>query len=107
MKNMSQNNTGEQSSPNSDLLQSQTNAQEQENSSPSVTKIIERDPIEDTPFVIVTIEQGSFIALGNRRITEYMPKDECKRLIKDRNWELITNLSVTVYERMAELNKRD
>lgn len=83
------------------------NAQEKENSSNSSDKIVEREHIENTPFTIITLEKGSFIAIGNKRVTEYTTKQECKNLIFERDWDLIANMVMAMYATMTEMINKD
>lgn len=92
--------TGGQSSPNSAQESSQTSAQEKENNNSS-SKLIEREHIKGTPFQIITLEQGSFIALGNRRLNEYTSKERCMEMIECQEWELLMNVIVSMYEIMT------
>ena len=59
---------------NKELLNTQMNVEEVNNSDSS--KLVEIENIEDTPFKMVTTEEGTFAAYGNNRITEYMSKEE-------------------------------
>lgn len=64
--------------------------------------MIEREHIDNTPFTIVTIEQGTFIAIGSRRITNYTTKEECMNMIECQTWDLITSTIAVMYEIMTE-----
>ena len=58
-------------------------------------KLIERHPLEGTPFTLVNQEEKYFLALGNYRITEYKDnEDELLNLVDsiDNNmYELLFN----------------
>lgn len=78
-----------------------TSAQEQENKLQS-GKILEIKPVEGTPFSIVVIEQGTFISLGNQRISQIMKEEESKLQIYRKDWNLIISLIVMITERVYE-----
>jgi len=85
-----------------ELLQLQTNAPEKENN-----KDFSRtwEPIEDTPFAYVRTEEGKeFLAMGNKRVTEYKTKDELMCMIGGRDWNLILNAVVVI---LADIQKID
>lgn len=53
-----------------------------------------RERVEDTPFDIVTDEEGSYIMLGRYRISEIVAaqnKGELEKQIENRDWQLIFN----------------
>jgi|NOAtaT_7_FD_contig_101_1041401_length_3353_multi_3_in_0_out_0_2 hypothetical protein len=61
--------------------------------------IIEREEIEKTPFLLVTHEDGSFIALGNYRISEnYETKAEALNYINTINWDNLFNVMVSLVQ---------
>lgn len=64
-------------------------------------QIVNVQPIDNTPFSIVTIEEGSFVALGKYRLTDYMSPDECLEKAKVDNWEFL----LSVMQVFLELNK--
>lgn len=99
MSNTSDKNTEDTFSQSSDSEQSQMYVLEKENKQSS---LIIRDHVDKTPFTVVTIEQGSFIAIGNRRITEYMDKDILYEMIELRSWELISNMCMVLIDIMSE-----
>lgn len=106
MKNTNTSNGKETSSPNAELLQLQTNVQETENNSQSSEHLIERERVDNTPFTIVTIQQGTFIAISNRRVTDYITKEECYNLIKEKPWSLIIESLLTILELRDEMTER-
>lgn len=57
--------------PNADLLNTQTNAEENQSKERySNEEIIKRELIPGSPFIKVTVEEGIFIALGENRLTD-------------------------------------
>jgi len=48
----------------------------------------------NTPFTIVTAEDmGSFVAMGNARLTEYMSMEECQSMVIEKDWQLIMGMA--------------
>ncbi|AXH75643.1 MAG: hypothetical protein [Microviridae sp.] len=96
----------------SELLQSQTNANEQENNSKS-GNMIEMNKIEGTPFVTVGLtdrpkDRNTFIAIGNNRITEMMSQEEAEFKIATKDWNLITSaINVIAIEAVKEYLKEE
>lgn len=64
-----------------------TNVSEKNNSG-SNYELIKREQVEGTPFMIITTEHGSFIALGQYRITEDLKKEQLLQMIEDKDWTL-------------------
>lgn len=86
--------------PNAELLNTQLNAEEQkeskENSSEN-KKMIERIPLEGTPFTMLRVEKECFGALGKYRITDMyntIPEVEEKLIKKD--WDTIMIVATIV-----------
>ena len=70
--------------------------------------IIEREEIEKTPFLLVTHENGSFIALGNYRISEnYETKAEALNNINTNNWDHLFNLMVSLVQHLKNIDVSD
>lgn len=84
---------------NSELLQLQTNAQEQENSKDS-GKIIEREKVEGTPFELIKVdEKGWFLAMGKHRFTEPVEnKEEILKSLEGVPWDYVMNVIMVVVE---------
>jgi hypothetical protein len=69
------------------------------------TQIIERTEIEKTPFVLVTLEQGNFIALGNYRVSElYATKEEALEYINTITWDNLFNVVISLFEHLKNIN---
>ncbi|AXH74225.1 MAG: hypothetical protein [Microviridae sp.] len=60
--------------------------QHRENSSELVQGL---EHIEDSPFMLVTTIEGSFLALGEHRVTELMDKEDAKKMVTEKSWALI------------------
>jgi hypothetical protein len=79
----------------SELLKLQTSTQsDQENNSHSNTELVQRHPVENTPFEIVgNPDYGYFITLGIYRLTSTKQTiKDCEKLIKNKDWEVITGI---------------
>lgn len=94
--------TGKQS----ELLHTQQNAEEQENNS----NLCEIKKMEGTPFTIVRKndegEFNSFIAIGNNRLTGMMTDEECERMIEEKDWNLLVQMTVYVASKLQEENHK-
>ena len=67
--------------------------------------IIEREEIENTPFLLVSHERGSFIALGNYRISEnYETKAEALNYIEKINWDNLFNVMVSLVQHLKTID---
>lgn len=86
----------------SELLNTQTSAEEKENNS----NLCDIRKVDESPFTIVRKndegEFNSFIAVGKNRLTGMMTEEECERLIEERDWGLITQLAVYVAQKVQE-----
>lgn len=56
------------------------------------TELIKKNEVLGTPFTIITVEEGSFIAMGRYRLTDYLDEDQCMERILSKDWELIIQL---------------
>lgn len=79
------------------LLQSQMNAEEVDNSTSGNEELVKQEPIKNTPFTFVKAEErNGFIALGMYRITEERFTDHASatRFVKNMglDWEFILNV---------------
>lgn len=86
------------------LENSQTTAN-QANSTDYSNELINREPIEGTPFQLIKLENGFFLTMGNYRITEiYNTKEETLELINTQklNWYTL----LTIINTMIEYNKK-
>ena len=82
----------------SELLQSQTNAENQSSLDygNENAELYKRTHIEDSPFQIIELtekmENGrmkAFVAMGDKRLTNYMTVEEAHGKVKERDWDLI------------------
>lgn len=91
-----------------ELLQSQTNAEDQDNSKSS--EIIHREQFEDSPIWIVgTEEKGYFATLGKYRLIEPKETPEAVKLYLMDNYytvtiTIITTICKTIMEEISKTN---
>ena len=68
---------------------SQLNVKEANNTD-SNSEIIKRKDIKNSPFIIITVEKGSFGTMGKYRITEiYETPEEVEEELKEITWNRI------------------
>ena len=79
---------------NTELLNTQTSAEQQDSKLSS--QLIERQKFDDNPFELVTTEEGTFIALGSYRLTEFMNIEEAKEKILNKPWDLIISVNLAL-----------
>lgn len=79
---------------NTELLNTQTSAEVQDSNQSS--QLIERETLDGTPFEIVTTEEGTFVALGSYRLTEFMSKEDAKEKIQKKHWDLIISVNLAL-----------
>lgn len=79
---------------NTELLNTQTSAEVQDSKQSS--QLIERETLDGTPFEIVTTEEGTFVALGSYRLTEFMSKEDAKEKILNKPWDLIISVNLAL-----------
>lgn len=92
--------TEDTSKKQEELLQLQTNAPEKENNL-DYSRIWE--PLEGTPFAYVQTEEGKeFLAMGNKRVTDYKTKEELLKMVENKDWDLILNAVVVIVKGMEE-----
>lgn len=53
-------------------------------------------------FKIVTTEEGSFIALGSNRLTDYRSEKMCKIMVETRDYQLLFNLIAVTAEAIVK-----
>ena len=84
----------------------QQNGQNEEAKSQS-SKMIEREKVEGTMFDVITMEQGSFVALGENRVTDYQEKEKCIEMVKDKDWQLIEQMCILICNYKLKENKQN
>ena len=78
---------------NTELLNIQTSAEKAD--SKNYSELISREKFLD-PFELVTTEEGTFVALGSYRLTEFMSKEEAQEKILTKSWDLIISLNLAL-----------
>lgn len=75
--------------PQGDILRTQLGVDEPHNS--TYSKLLEREPMEDTPFWIIGSEkEGYFATLGKYQLTEKFPtKDGVQNHIDTKVWDIV------------------
>ncbi len=69
-------------------------------------ELIKREPIENSPFVCITTEKGSWVVLGNFRVTEIRDsKDEAIKEATAMTWNNIVKVISCVCESLKEFNE--
>lgn len=94
--------TEQEPSKNTEYEQSQISVLRKENSE-NYGEGIEKIPIIGTPFHIVKIdgdEEKTFIAVGDKRITEIQHETTCMALIEEKDWNIILALIIIITERV-------
>lgn len=67
-------------------------------------KIIEREHVDNTPFIIITTESGAFIALGENRISDL--EEDKQKLIDSINkidWKILINTILVIIEKQEQI----
>lgn len=96
-----------QSTNQQELLQSQTNVEEQPKQNSS--KLIEREPIENSPFTLIKNEKEEyFIVMGNYRITEiHNSKEEAITYLMRNTYNVILTMITIVHEKLKEMENNN
>lgn len=89
---------------NADILNTQLNAEEQkEHKEHYSEEMIERIPIENTPFIAVRVENKCFGTFGKYKITEDKKTiPEVEEQLQTINYNTITNLIILILEEEVE-----
>lgn len=70
-------------------------------------ELIQKDEVNNTPFVIITINNESFGAFGKFRITEmFHTKQQCKTELLRMDWNNIVKIMTLVVELMNTKNNK-
>jgi hypothetical protein len=81
-----------------DIASSHTDANSTDNSQSS---LMSQEPIPNTPFTLITTEEGSFCAMGLYRITEVYPsKDDAILAATSLTWNNIVTVMMIISEKM-------
>ena len=89
-----------------ELLELQTSADTQDNVKSISKNETKYERIESTPFAIVKNNKGWFITLGKYRASDYyITKEQAKRDIQRRDWDLILSAVSIMIEMSNEFKK--
>jgi hypothetical protein len=81
-----------------DIASTHTDADLMDNSRSS---LINQEPVENTPFTLITTDEGSFCAMGLYRITEIYPsKDEAISKATSLTWNNLVTVMMIIAEKM-------
>lgn len=81
-----------------DIASSHTDADSMDSSQSS---LMSQEPIPNTPFTLITIDEGSFCAMGLYRITEvYRTKDEAISKATSFTWDNLVTVMMIIAEKM-------
>lgn len=80
-------------------MQNNLNSAEENHNSNSSKTIIEREQVNGSPFWLIRIDRGWFLAMGEQRLTEVMEtKNEIYLWMDSNRWQLIFNMIATICE---------
>lgn len=90
-----------------ELLELQNTTENPNTNNPKSSQLIEKERYEGTGFDIVgNPEYGYFVALGTYRITRAQTKEECIRMINEKDYELIIGLMGASIEQTIKDHKQ-
>ncbi len=70
-----------------------------------VEELVKRQDVPDSPFTIVTTEEGSFLTMGKYRISEPADLKEIIKESKKITWNRLIQVMMLVGENMKEFNE--
>lgn len=65
-------------------------------------ELIRRHSVLNTPFTIITTDEGSFITMGRYRLTEAKSFEECMEDIDNKDWNLLTSVISIIHETLNQ-----
>ena len=88
-----------------ELLSTQNNVEEIPNNGSSRRTGVEH--VEGTPFKLVTVEEGSFLAIGTYRLHEPREtKEEALKYMDENKWDLILHMILILDETKKEIENQ-
>lgn len=61
------------------------------------TELVKMEDIENTPFKLVTVEGGHFIAYGNNRLSPLVDsKEEALKIVENKSWDFIGTFVISI-----------
>ena len=70
-----------------------------------VEELVQREEVKDTPFTIVTTEEGSFVTMGKYRLSEPKGIDEVRKETKQITWNRLIQVIMLLHENMKEFDE--
>ncbi len=70
-----------------------------------VEELVKREDVKDSPFTIVTTEEGSFLTMGKYRLSEPDELDKIRKESKKITWNRLIQVMMLVGENMKEFNE--
>ncbi|AXH75301.1 MAG: hypothetical protein [Microviridae sp.] len=62
-------------------------------------QLIQREDVDGTPFIMITIKDETFGTLGNYKITEsYYNKKQCENELRKMDWNNVVKVMTVVHE---------
>lgn len=91
-----------------ELLQLQNTTENPNTNNQKSSQLYEKERYEETAFDIIGNEEyGYFVAIGKYRLTEPQTKDECIKMIKEKDYKIILSLievGIMIHEEEKKLN---
>lgn len=70
------------------------------------TEIVQRKPIEGSPFTIVKKDGKCMLTMGKFKISEMMEEEEISIYILENEWNLIATIAGIIAEEVVRLNTK-
>lgn len=67
-------------------------------------ELIKREPVEGTPFTKVTTDRGTFIGMGQYRLTEFLESDQIQDILLTKDWNFLLAVVSVVVENIVNQN---
>lgn len=80
---------------------------DRQNSDSKSSELIERFELENSPFTIITTEEGSFGAMGKYRITEPGLKEDIEKELNEITWNRIVQVMLILLETKPKLENNE
>lgn len=87
-----------------DILNTQNNVEETPKQN---SPLSEREPIDKTPFWLITNQTGSFITFGEYRVSQILPsKAEALDELRNNDWNIIMHMVAVIVEKTLQEKDR-
>jgi len=70
-----------------------------------VEELVKREDVKDSPFTIVTTEEGSFLTMGKYRLSEPGELEQIRKESKKITWNRLIQVMMLVGENMKEFSE--